>query len=187
MNRVEQKRIARHARSKAARHDRFVSLYVRKKNKEVYQEAEKFYQQLDQKYPTKRDLTITDEFVQSTTEYTSAFQSAQAKYYARKKQKSDTQQVKAIALEIPLMNESDVDIAVMNEKVDESLCIPQYIYNDLLTEISKDPAMTAIFNDTCKEQPEEQQELTKILDELDDILPNKSTLLEQELENLVSQ
>ena len=187
MNRVEQKRKARQVRSKAARNDRFISLYVMRKHKDVYEQAKKFYQQLDEKYPFKRDLTKTDEFVQETTEYTSAYCSAQAKYQAKK---SNSQEAKGMTLEITLMNQSDVDIAVMEEKVDQSLAIPEHVYNDLLMEIAKDPVMNSIFNNIDIEQPQEndeQQELNLFLDERVDILPNESSPLEQELENLVCQ
>ena len=185
MDRVEQKRKARHIRSKAARHDRFISTYVMKKNKDVYAEAKKFYDDLDKKYPSKRDLTKTDEFVHEITGYTSVYWWAQARHQA-KKQECNSQETKGMSLEIPLMDKGDVDFAVMAQKVDESLCIPDHIYNNLLAEISKDPAMSSIFNTINQEQPQEideqQQELDQILDELDDILPQESSPLEQELD-----
>ena len=176
MDRVKQKREARHVRSKQARHDRFISAYIRRKSKEVYEQAERFYHQLDKKYPNKRDLTITDEFVQETTNYASA---AQAK--VKPKKKSDSQGVRSITLEIPLMDKNDVEIVVMDQKADESLTIPDHIYQHLLTEISKDPTMSAIFNsiEQSEEQSEEQPELNQIIDE--------SLLLEQEFENLMYQ
>ena len=168
MNRVDQKRKARHARSKVNRHDRFISTYVRRKNKDVYEEAERFYQQLDQKYPSKRDLTITDEFFQHTTEYTSAYCFAQAKYMAKyKAEKSNSQEAKGMVLEIPLMDKTDLDITVMCQKVDQSLCIPEHVYNQLLTEIAKDPVMNSIFNNIDIEQPpenDERQELNSHID-----------------------
>ena len=204
MNRVEQKRKARHVLSKAARHDRFISLYVMKKNKDVYAEAKKFYDDLDKKYPFKRDLTKTGEFVHEITGYTSVYLSGQAIHHAKK------QETKDMSLEIPLMDKGDVDIAVIAQKVDESLAIPDHIYNNLLAEISKDPAMSSIFNNINQEQPiskdpamssifnninqeqpqeidEQQQELSQILDELDDILPQESSPLEQELEQLICE
>ena len=189
MNRIIQKRKARNVRSKEARHDRFIAACVMRKNKEVYAQHKKLYDELDKKYPTKRDLTKTDEFIQETTGYTSIYQWNLAKLRT-KKQGSDNQ--KDMVVEIQLMNKDDVDMAVMTEKVSEELCIPDNIYNNLVAEISKDPTMSAIFNDLNYEQneqneqnEEQQQELSDILDELDDILPPEKSPLEDELENIV--
>ena len=194
MDRVIQKKAARHVRSKAARHDRFIATYIMKKNKEAYAEAKQLYDDLDKKYPEKRDLTKTDEFLHKTTGYTSFYQMSRAKYKVQK-QKPNNQKIKGMSLEIPLMDKGDVDIVVMAEKVDESLCIPDHIYNNLLAEISKDPVMSSIFGTINQEQLQEQQqseqqqqqqEIDEILDELDDILPKQSSL-EDELEHLVCE
>ena len=188
MDRVEQKRKARHVRSKAARHDRFISAYIKKKNKDVYENAKKFYDDLDQKYPSKRDLTKTDEFVHETTGYTSSYQWYQVKYEAKKRE-PNSQETKDMLLEIPLMDKCDVDITVIGQKADESLSIPDNIYNDLVAEISKDPVMSSIFNGICQEQPQEideqQQELDQSFDELNDILLQEKSPPEDELENIV--
>ena len=194
MDRVIQKKAARHVRSKAARHDRFIAAYIMKKNKEVYAEAKQLYDDLDKKYPEKRDLTKTDEFLHKTTGYTSFYQMSRAKAkYQVQKQKPDNQKTKGMSLEIPLMDKGDVDIAVMAEKVDESLCIPDHIYNNLLAEISKDPVMSSIFGTINQEQQQseqqqqqQQQEIDEILDELDDILAQESSP-EDELEHLVCE
>ena len=180
MDRVAQKKAAQHVRSKAARHDRFIAAYIMKKNKEAYAEAKQFFDDLDQKYPQKRDLTKTDEFVHKTTGYTSFYTMAQAKYQT-KKQEANNDKSKSMALKIQLMDPVDVDIAVMGEKTDESLCIPDHIYNNLLAEISKDPVLTNIFNTVNQEQ---QQEMDEILGELDDILPKKSPLEEEQQQEM---
>ena len=179
MNRVEQKKKARHLRSKAARHSKFIAAYVINKNKEIYDEAKKFYDELDKKYPGKRDLTKTDEFVHETTGYT-IYQTYQINYQTRKNPLSNNQ--KDIALNIPLMNKDDVDLAVMSEKVNEEISIPELIYKGLLEEISNDPSMSNIFKDLNQEQTEE---LGEILEELDGILPEEKLPLEDELENIV--
>ena len=186
MDRVEQKRNARHVRSKQARHDRFITAYVMKKNKEVYAEVKELYDELDKRYPTKRDLTKTDEFKHEITGYTSLYKWNIAKLQTRK-QESNNQ--KDMSLEIQLMNKDDVDMTVMCEKASEEISIPDNIYNDLVTEISNDPTMSTIFNDLNNEQNEQdeqqQQELSDILEELDDILPPEKSPLEDELENIV--
>ena len=182
--------MARHIRSRTARHDRFIAAYIMRKNKEVYAEAKQFYDDLDKKYPEKRDLTKTDEFLQQTTGYTSFYQRSRAKYQIQKQKHNNNQKIKGMSLEIPLMDKGDVEITVMAEKVDESLAIPDHIYNNLLAEISKDPVMSSIFDTIDQGQPQEQQqqqqEIDEILDELDDILPKQSSL-EDEFEHLVCE
>ena len=171
MNRAHQKRQARHTRAKQARRDRFISAYIRRKNKEVYGEAEKFYLDLDEKYPNKRDLTITDEFTQQTTNYVSV---AQARIDQKKKLVSQG----VINLQIPLWNKADIEIAVMDQKADESLAIPESIYKDLLDEITKDPTLNAIFNG-IEQHGEQPEDLNQII--------NESLSLEQELDNLMCE
>ena len=181
MDRVEQKRKARHIRSKANRHDRFISSYVMSKNKDVYAKAKKLYDELNNKYPTRRDLTKTDEFVQEITGYTSIYQWNLSKLRAKKEKQGPNNQ-RSISLEIPLMSQNDVDITVMSEKVSEEISIPDNIYDDLVIEISNDPTMGTVFNDLNNGQ---QKDLDEILDELDDILPAEKSPLEDELENIV--
>ena len=182
MDRTTQKRVARHARSINARHDRFISAYIKKKKPEEYAKVKQLYDELNKKYPTKRDLTKTDEFLYETTGYTSFYQMYRAKYESQKLE-GNKQKINDISLKIPLMEKGDVDIAIMGEKVDESLRIPEDIYNNLLTEITNDPVMNSIFNSINIEQQQEQQqqeqqqqeqqqqEIVELLQELDDILP----------------
>ena len=109
------------------------------------------------------------------------------------KLEGNKQKINDISLKIPLMEKGDVDIAIMGEKVDESLRIPEDIYNNLLTEITNDPVMNSIFNSINIEQQQEQQqqeqqqqeqqqqeqqqqeqqqqEIVELLQELNDILP----------------
>ena len=185
MDRRAQKRKAHHQRTIAARQNKFIALYTKHNNKRVYDEAEKFYEELDAKYRTKRDLTKTDEFMYKTTGY-SVHQMYQINYKARKNQKETpvniplmNQGQKEIEVNIPLMNQGDVDIAVMSEKVNEGIMIPDSVYKEVLDEISNDPTMRNIFQDLGQEQP---GELDRILD---GILPNEKSPLEDELENIV--
>ena len=166
MDRRAQKRKAHHLRTQAARQNKFIALYIMQKNKDVYDEAKNFYDQLDDKYGTKRDLTKTDEFMYKTTGY-SVHQMYQLKYKT-KKNNSRPKNQKEIAVNIPLMNQGDVDIAVMSEKVNEGISIPDSVYNELLDEISKDPIMRNIFGELNQQQP-----------------PEEKSPLEDELENIV--
>ena len=158
MDRITQKRVARHTRSINARHDRFISAYIKRKKPEVYAEVKPLYDELDKKYPTKRDLTKTDEFLCQTTGYTSFYQMYRSKYESSQKPEPNNKKIKDISLKIPLMEKGDVDIAIMAEKVDESLRIPEDVYNNLLTEITNDPVMNSIFNSVNIEQEQQQQE-----------------------------
>ena len=191
MNRVDQKKKARRLRSKAVRHDRFISQYVMKKNKQVYDEAQKEYDELDRRYPDKRDLTKTDEFTYITTGYTSLYQRNMARKKESNNRKTTPHQMplmckddngKAMELQIPLMSRDDVEVA-------NNLSIPDNIYNDVLAEISKDSILSGIYNNMTNEQTEEQkeqqQEFDDILDELDEILPAERSSLEEELENII--
>ena len=194
MDRVVQKRVARHARSVQSRHDRLVSAYLKKKYPKEYKEASQYYDQLNEKYPDKRDLTKTDEFLFLSTGYTSFYQKYRAQQECQKKKTGDDNQINdTMALKIPLMEKSDVEIAVISQKIDDSLLIPEDIYNNLLASITKDPEMNAILNDIAtypeqqvpeqQQQQHQQQQIDELLDELDDILPEitEQTPLEKEL------
>ena len=180
MDRNQQKRNARHLRSKQRRFNQFVSLYVMNKHKNVYDEAKMSYDDLDAKYPDKRDLTKTDEFTYAMTGYTSAYQARQAR---KKKQQSNN--AKVMEIQVNLMSKDDVAVA-------SNLAIPDNVYNDILAEISQDPIMSGILNDTINEQDPimsgtlnntvNEQELQDILPPVPDI-----TELEKELNNMIYQ
>ena len=196
MDKYAQKRKAHHRRAKAARQHKFIALYTMHKNKDAYDEAKKFYEELDVKYGTKRDLTKTDEFTYKTTGY-SVHEMYQINYKTKIRKNQGPKNQKEIAVNIPLMNQGDVDIAVMSEKVNEGISIPGSVYKELLDEISNDPTMRNIFGDLNQEQP---GELDQVLDgvlsmeesPLEDedrilygILPKEKSPLEDELENIV--
>ena len=185
MNRTQQKRAARHVRSVQSRHDRLVSAYLKKKYPKEYKEASQYYDQLNDKYPHKRDLTKTDEFLFLSTGYTSFYQKYRAQQECQKKTGDDNQTNDTMALKIPLMEKSDVEIAVISQKIDDSLLIPEDIYKNLLESITKDPEMNAILNDitTYPEQQDPEKQQQQLIDELDDILPEitEQSPLEKEL------
>ena len=178
MDKYAQKRKAHHRRTKEARQYKFIALYTMHKNKDAYDEAKKFYEQLDVKYGTKRDLTKTDEFTYKTTGYT-LHETYQINYKTKIRKNLELKKQKEIAVNIPLMNQGDVDIAVMSEKVNEGISIPGSVYKELLDEISKDPIMSSIFGDLNQEQPGELDQV------LDGVLSMEESPLEDELENIV--
>ena len=85
MERKLQKHYARKELRKKDRHDRFIAAYVRAKHSEVYMEAERFYNHLDERNPCKKDLCKTVEFLQCTTSFKSFNE-----YYKREKASSKT-------------------------------------------------------------------------------------------------
>ena len=174
MRRVEQKRLARHTRSVNNRHDRFVAAYTRAKHPQVFAEAKQYCEELNKKYSTKRDLTKTDEFLAQTTKYTSYYQMYRERHETKMKKRKPED---TMALQIPLMDQNQVDIVIMGEKADPSLMIPEDVYNSVVKELSEDPATNMIFKEISAEQDQ-------ILQELEDILPQilEQTPLEKELE-----
>ena len=116
---------------------------------------------------------------------------------SKKKKGDDNQTNDTMALKIPLMEKSDVEIAVISQKIDDSLLIPEDIYKNLLESITKDPAMNAILNDITtypeqqdpeKQQQEQQrQDIGELMQELDDILPEitEQSPLEKELDDIL--
>ena len=205
MKRIEQKRVARHIRSVDARHDRLITAYIKKKHPEVYEEAHRYYETLNLKYPSKRDLTKTGEFLQFATGYSTFIE-----YYNRARvtdQKTKKHTVDDnMTLRIPLMDSEDVNTTKLYEKADESLAIPDDVYNNIVSELAKDPQLYTIFEETTHQQQVEetthqqqveetthqaevshQQQFEEIIEELDVLLPNllDQTPLEEELEHLV--
>ena len=208
MDRLAQKRSSRHARSIKIKRDRVISLYVKTKHPEVYQDAERIYQMLDKRYPKKRDLTKTSEFLSLTTTY-STFTDLYRDTY--KKRKADQKEKT-----IPGTQEMRLEISLMNipprQKDDEQqLCLTQDTYSALLDELRKDPELQKTFesimddtsppqfdvdeniqllgssqpDQTGAESPSLSQQLDDLMGEIDDILPD---LQEQSpLENYLQQ
>ena len=189
--RVDQKRRARQKRSIQAKHDRLIAAYVKKRYPEVNTEAYNYYEALQKKYPNKRDLTKTQEFL---------FLLCQDKENDGKTL-SNTQVTTTVIndsmkLQIPLMDKNDVDTAT-------NLNIPEDIYNSLITDLAKDPQLNTIFNDIIAEDKEQQhdenlqeqvdeslQDLDESLQELGNAFPElfeETTPLEKELSQLIQQ
>ena len=210
MDRTTQKRKARHARSANARHDRLVTAYLKKKYPEAYDEAERYYNTLNLRYPTKRDLTKTADFLQFSTGYSTFIE------YYRMRSKDQKQKKKAhtvednMTLQIPLMDSEDVCTTKLFEKADQALAIPDDVYDDIVSELRKDPQLYTIFDETAHQaevsqghqvdettqQPNlsHEHQFAEVIEELDEILPQlfdqtvfEKTPLEEELSNLTYQ
>ena len=159
MSRLEQKRSARHIRVAKTKHDRFVSAYLKNVYPNQYAEAELQYEKLNRKYPTKRDLTKTTEYLKLSTGYDTfvEYYRAQSAERAQKPEKKNTTQEMCISLEIPLMDKHDINVTTLCQKADESLLIPEDVYTDLVTELTKDPELYNIFHNFQDCLEEEQQ------------------------------
>ena len=160
MNRANQKRLARHARTARVRHDRLITEYMKNKYPDEYKEAEQFYQSLDLKYQNKRDLTKTTDFLHLTTGYHTFVELYRARAEETRKQKI-SQETHAtgdtMSLEIQLTSNDDVNNAIHSQKVNESLCIPEDTYNALVNELAKDPQLYDMFNDILDTSAQPQQ------------------------------
>ena len=172
MNRTEQKRTARHILAIKTRHDRLVTAYIRNKYPIEYEEAELYYQNLNLKYPNKRDLTKTTDFLHFTTGYGSFIDYYRARA-EDEKTKNITQETHTVednmSLRIQLMDNDDVSTAKLCEKADESLAIPEDVYNSLISKLAKDPQLYSIFNGMSvdnSQQPLEQQQFDETTREL---------------------
>ena len=193
----QQKNATRRLLTTKDKHDRFIATYVKIKHQDVYAEAYSFYTELDQTYPTKRDLRKTPEFLHRTE----GIESMYDHYYQNKlNKKKNSQSAKDnMVLKIQLMAKSigslstdvhvdeiqtgslstDVhvdEIQTGSLSTDEPLVLPDNVYQDLLNELAQDKDLKAILNDF--EMFEED-----IIDELVPG-PNEETPLEWELHNL---
>ena len=169
MNRVEQKKISRRILSEKNRKNRFISGYIQVKHSNIYDEAKAYYNQLKLKYPEKKDLTKTVEYLTETT----AFQSYPQMYYARKlqnqKQNKKINVVKkqnkkinftdSMELKIPLINNmvenqtQQQEVPLINNMPEnqtqqqEAYILDDKVYEELLQDLKNDPDLYSIFND----------------------------------------
>ena len=162
MERLEQKRLARKKQTIKGRKDRFVSEYVKHKHPQLYSEVSKWHEELDQKYPTKRDLCKTLEFMRMATgvdSYNAYYH--RNRYNKRKeknsKKKNETARKNTITdnmvLEIPLLNTSESILQRASTiKDDETfLSITDQEYEDVMKELRKDPELYAMYNELNSE------------------------------------
>ena len=188
MNRLQQKRVARHIRVVNTRHDKFIAAYIKANYSEPFAEAKAFYEKLNNKYPTRRDLTKTDDFIAETTKYNSAYDMYRSRYETKTKAKKN-QQKDTMALEIPLMNKEQVDIVVMGEKVDPSIAIPEDVYQGLVTDLCQDPALAMFFKEnTEEEQPNlADEQVNKLGEEQPNLADEQVNKLGEEQPNLADE
>ena len=189
MDRTAQKRAARHVRAVSSRHDRLVTAYLKKKYPEAYDEADRYYNTLNLKYPDKRDLTKTAEFLQFSTGHSTFIEYYRTRVKNQKAKKKAHTVEDNMTLQIPLMDSEDVCTTKLFEKADQALAIPDDVYDDIVSELRKDPQLYSIFDETTQ-QPNlsHEQQFAEAIEELDELLPQlfdqtvfDQTPLEEEL------
>ena len=142
---------------------------MKAKHPDLYQEAEQLYEQLNEKYPEKRDLTKTSEFLIYTTQYstfTDLYRDRYKKKKATPKEKvtPETQASTEMVLEIPLMSSDDVNkTTYRQEDDDQPFCIPEDTYNMLVDELRRDPDLHNVFKDMTDNTLRHQQDVDEII------------------------
>ena len=186
--------MSRHTRAIKIKHDRVITQYVKAKHPELYREAEQIYQMLEEKYPLKRDLTKTSEFLTHTTEY-STFQDLYRDRYKKKKanlKEATVSVTQEMRLEIPLMTTHDTNKRPSRQEDDDKqLCVPQDTYNILLEELRKDSELHKIFEDIMDNTPPPQSDVDEIIHQLGSSQPDqtcaKSPSLSRQLDDLMGE
>ena len=176
MNNVQRKNINRRQEAANVRHNRVIVGYMELKHPEAYKEAEEFYEQLNTKYPNKKDLRRTNEYEWLKSEFP---EFKQRKYYIRKsiaeKKKDNSKQDKIvdnIELVIPLMSSTEKakEAVDMSGDTQSEITIEEPLYSatdtqqvevttesfptisdemieDMISELREDPDLDLIFND----------------------------------------
>ena len=165
MERTERKKVTRRNLSKKIRHDRFISGYVEVKYPQAYREADNHYNQLNTKYPNKRDLCKTIEYIQLTTgikTYSEYYHHNRPGYKRKNQEVEETNKkqvqdsiVDNMVLEIPLMNTSEkipsinTSESMANIQLEEAneLSLDILQYEEIIQELRNDPDLYNICND----------------------------------------
>ena len=154
--RNQRKKFTRKNLSLRNKRDRFISGYIEAKFPQAYDQANKCYDKMDAKYPTKRDLTKTLEFVHITTGCTSLsqyFHKKRAEKSRENHQEKEHGISDSMVLEIPLFNVEDSKKLGSSSQQQETsehevaMTISDEVYENLLQELRKDPDLYSIFND----------------------------------------
>ena len=122
MEAKERKNMTRRKLTATSKHDKFISTYLKVKHPEIYREADLFYTELDERYPEKRDLRKTIEFLHNT-EGIDNFK----EYYYRNKVSKRAQQNPNndnMVLRIPLLDNNTLT-AIPEVNVHATTVIPE--------------------------------------------------------------
>ena len=149
----EQKNISRRNLTKKNRKDRFISGYIQVKYSNIYDEANAYYNQLKLKYPEKKDLTKTVEYLTETTEFQSYAQMYSARKHQIQKQNKKINVVKKQNKEINFTDSMELKIPLINNMLEnqtqqqEANILDAKVYEELLQDLKNDPDLYSIFND----------------------------------------
>ena len=158
-SRKEQKKKAQKQLSAKRKDADFIAEYIKRTDPETYTKAESFLTELRRKYPTKRDLTATHEFLVKTTSYTSYNQ-----YYRRKKTSTTTTSTTTVANTLEL-NIQLLPKDVVSENTTQLQTMPEETYESLVREITKDPLLRAVFDDMNSTMVEDDMFSTELVHE----------------------
>ena len=180
-----QKKTSQQLLAAKSRHARFITEYVRRKEPELYAEADRFFNTLKAMHPDKRDLTKTHKFLVQTTQYADYRDYYNRKKLKRYKQSSTTTTTTTTTPTRVDNMELNIEL-ITPEVVDENTTtplqpMPDDVYNDLLARIRADPDLQPILEDMIAPQVTdtvEDPELKEILDGLE------QTPLEKELDDM---
>ena len=132
-------------------------------------------------------MTKTTEFLYLATGYRSFTQ-----YYRERIQVKKTKKIKEktdisdkMVLEIPLMNNNDMNTVVLEEKADESLVISDDIYDNLIRELRNDPELYTIFNDFNVDISQQPQDLSQE-QQIEINIPGPVSQEQQQIDEIIS-
>ena len=178
-----QRKLAQKALGQKSRQCRFITEYVLRKHTAIYQEACAIYNELRAKYPDKRDLTKTHDFLVRTTnyrdyrDYYNRIKQAKVRKVSTTTTTTTTTKVDNMELNIGLLTPQ-----VVAENTGPLQVIPDELYRSLMMELTTDPELQTILNDMIP--PEDNALIQNPELELNLEDPDK-TPLEKELEKLV--
>ena len=187
MDRKTQKKRSQKLLAAKSRHARFITEYVKRKEPELYAEADRFFNTLQAAHPDKRDLTKTHVFLVKTTNFTDY-----RDYYNRKKlnryKQSSTTTTTTTTITTTRVDSMELNIDLLTpEVVNENTKRPlqpmeDEVYHDLLARIRADPDLQPILEDMIAPLAGDIVEdpvLKEILD------GQEKTPLEKELDDIV--
>ena len=196
-----QRKLAQKALNQKSRRCRFIAEYVSRKHSAIYQEANAIYHELEAKYPDKRDLTKTHDFLVKTTnyrdyrDYYNRVKQAKLKKVSTTTTATTTTKVDNMELTIDLLTPQ-----VVAENTGPLQVIPDELYCSLMMELTTDPELQTILNDMIPPQDNEliqnpELEITTDPPQDDELIQNPElelnlqdldkTPLEKELQKLV--
>ena len=136
-------------------HYMFIAKYIESLHKNVYTQAEEFYQKVKYKNPGVRDLTKTAEFIETvmpSTKIPRHYTSKRREHLTRRDPPQQTNNMSRMVLNIPLMEAPPQTSTVQPlppslPQDDVSSPLHPDLYQTLLDGLRNDPDLWKIFND----------------------------------------